>query len=111
MKIRRRWTALLLATVLCFGVLAACKREQGGQTDSVTLTVWHNADATIADTLQKQADTLGSNIIVKFERKENLSETLKLVGNDPTVRLTCLCGRTIRLVCLPKWGFWHRLLM
>lgn len=53
-----------------------------GSGEPVTITIWHSADATIADTLQKQADALAPNIVVHFERKENLSESLKLVEND-----------------------------
>lgn len=47
------------------------------------ITIWHSADATIADTLQKQTDALAPGVLVQFERKENMAEALKLVGNDP----------------------------
>ena len=49
----------------------------------MNITVWHCADATIADTLQKQVDALAPEIVVTFERKENMSDALKLVGDDP----------------------------
>lgn len=52
-------------------------------TESVNITVWHCADATIADTLQKQVDALAPEIVVTFERKENMSDALKLVSDDP----------------------------
>ena len=52
------------------------------QTEPVNITIWHCADATIADTLQKQVDTLAPEIVVTFERKENMSDALKLVGDD-----------------------------
>lgn len=48
----------------------------------MNITVWHCADATIADTLQKQVDALAPEIVVTFERKENMSDALKLVGDD-----------------------------
>lgn len=100
----KKLTALLLAAILCLGMFVACTpaapAESMAETPAdtgepapadpptqpaapVTITVWHCADATIADTLQKQADALAPDIVVNFERKENLSETLKLVGNDP----------------------------
>ena len=90
----------LLATALCLGMLAGCAPAATPQPtpsgnapaatpskpapkSPVTITIWHSADATIADTLQKQVDSLAPDVVVTFERKENMAEALKLVGNDP----------------------------
>lgn len=91
--------ASLLAMLLCFNALAGCapaaapsnsQPTESAPSESafapkepVTITIWHSADATIADTLQKQVDSLAPDVVVKFERKENMAEALKLVGNDP----------------------------
>jgi len=50
--------------------------------ESVQITIWHENDAVIADTIQQQlAGIPGVN--VTLERKEQMSDALKMVGNDP----------------------------
>ncbi|SDM78516.1 extracellular solute-binding protein [Acetanaerobacterium elongatum] len=51
--------------------------------EPVTVTIWHECDATIAQTIQDELNKLAPDIVVKVERKEKMSEALKLVGNDP----------------------------
>ena len=91
--------AMLLSSLLVVSMLSGCGSEATVNTESnvttttenqnmqttepVNITVWHCADATIADTLQKQVDALAPEIVVTFERKENMSDALKLVGDDP----------------------------
>ena len=91
--------AMLLSSLLVVSMLSGCGSEATVNTESnvttttenqntqttepVNITVWHCADATIADTLQKQVDVLAPEIVVTFERKENMSDALKLVGDDP----------------------------
>ena len=58
-------------------------KDDAGSAETTTITIWHSADATIADTLQAQVDSLAPEIEVRFERKENMSDALKLVGDDP----------------------------
>ena len=90
--------AMLLSSLLVVSMLSGCGSEATVNTESnvttttenqntqttepVNITVWHCADATIADTLQKQVDALAPEIVVTFERKENMSDALKLVGDD-----------------------------
>ncbi|RRD92316.1 extracellular solute-binding protein [Clostridiales bacterium COT073_COT-073] len=102
MKKVNKKTFMLLMAVLCTVMLFGCSgttdnsKEKTSTPDSSseeikekqekqvqTITIWHSADATIADTLQKQVDSLNPDVNVKFERKENMAESLKLVGNDP----------------------------
>lgn len=58
--------------------------EAPTEAEPVKITIWHEADATIADTLQKQLGSLAPAIEVTLERKEQMSDALKLVGNDPS---------------------------
>lgn len=90
--------AMLLSSLLVVSMLSGCGSEATVNTESnvttttenqntqttepVNITIWHCADATIADTLQKQVDALAPEIVVTFERKENMSDALKLVGDD-----------------------------
>ena len=51
--------------------------------EPVTLTIWHETSEGIADAIQAELDKLAPNVVVKVERKEKMSDALKLVGNDP----------------------------
>lgn len=96
--------SLFMGTVLTVACFTACAKQTEKQmpnesktetkvdtkaetkTDSstkATITVWHSADAKIADTLEKKLNSLMKNTTVKMERKENLSDSLKLISNDP----------------------------
>ncbi len=86
--------ALITSALMVVSMLGGCGSSgagtDGGNTaagegngEPVTITIWHSADATIADTLQKQVDSLAPDIKVTFERKENMSDALKLAGDDP----------------------------
>lgn len=101
----KKFLSLLMITALTVTSLSACtqktdekastasekevkKTEASTAKESVAgqktiITVWHSADATIADTLEKKINSLLKTATVKLERKENLSESLKLVSDDP----------------------------
>ncbi|MDF2984748.1 MAG: extracellular solute-binding protein family 1 [Eubacterium sp.] len=51
--------------------------------EPVKITIWHETDKGIANELQAELDKLAPAIEVKVERKEKMSDALKLVGNDP----------------------------
>lgn len=55
------------------------------KTEPVKLTIWHEADNTIAETIQKKVNEnlKDKNITVLLERKEQMSDSLKLSGDDP----------------------------
>lgn len=72
---------LSLSLVMLCGVLAGCNGSKPAAPE--TITIWHSAEAPIADTIQKELDKLAPNVMVKLERKENMSDALKLSGNDP----------------------------
>ena len=87
---------MLLSSLLVVSMLSGCGSEATVNTESnvttttenqnmqttepVNITVWHCADATIADTLQKQVDALAPEIVVTFERKEKYVGCLKISG-------------------------------
>lgn len=94
----KRKSSLFLACMMLVGLLAACtsspaslsepsanSSQASGATAAgpVTITIWHEADATIMDVLQQQLDSLAPDVVVNLERKEQMSDALKLVGNDP----------------------------
>jgi arabinogalactan oligomer/maltooligosaccharide transport system substrate-binding protein len=77
------------AMVGCNNTPAASQKSVSAQTQSeakkqpVTITIWHEGEAAIIKQLQTELDKLAPDVVVKIERKEKMSEVLKLVGNDP----------------------------
>ena len=54
------------------------------QTDGpVTITIWHDKEDEVAAALQAELDQLAPDIVVNLERKDGLTDSLKMVGNDP----------------------------
>ena len=58
--------------------------DNTAQTDGpVTITIWHDKEDEVAQALQTELDTLAPDIVVKLEKKDGLTDSLKMVGNDP----------------------------
>lgn len=51
--------------------------------EPVKITIWHDKEDAVAQVLQKELDKLAPEVVVTLEKKEGLTEALKLVGNDP----------------------------
>lgn len=65
-------------------LLAGCSRqEQEADEGPVTITIWHDKEEEVAAVLQDALNQLAPDIIVKLERKDGLTDSLKMVGNDP----------------------------
>lgn len=59
----------LIIYLLCFSITASCFIACGNKNSGpVTITIWHDKEEAVADTLQKKLDTLAPDIIVKLER-------------------------------------------
>lgn len=97
----KKVTALLLAMLLCFSALAGCSQSepqgsgapssapsQNGSSPStpVTITVWHDGDEGIMQTIANQVNTqlADDQITVVFEKKTDMPNQLKLYGSDAT---------------------------
>ena len=98
----KKITALLLAMALCLTALAGCSQSnpQGSDTppsgstqgvdspdtpkDPVTVTVWHDGDEGIMQTIADQvnAQLADDRITVVFEKKTDMPNQLKLYGSD-----------------------------
>ncbi len=76
----KRIFAVLLCIVLSMTLFSAL-----AQAAPAVVTVWHDCDAGIVSTMEaavnKQLE--GQNLTVQFEKKSNLTDQLKLYGNDP----------------------------
>jgi len=82
MKLIKRKLLFFLACLLMAGVISSCSGGKNPE-DVKKIKIWHTADATIADTLQEQLNSLAPDVEVTMERKDQIIEALQLIGNDP----------------------------
>lgn len=79
----KRFLALTLALLMVM-TMAACGGSGGKAADPNTLVVWHDKEAAVIEALQAYLDKALPDITVRFEKKTSLTDSLKLVGNDPS---------------------------
>jgi arabinogalactan oligomer/maltooligosaccharide transport system substrate-binding protein len=80
-----------------FGALAGCQQNKEAvssvspaesgvsiqeKKESVNLTIWYENDQKIGDALQAQLNSLSPDVKVTVQRKDKMTDALKLVGND-----------------------------
>jgi len=75
---KRIISLLLVATLLV--PLAACG---GGSVETNKLTVWHDKEDAVIEALSAYLAEAAPEVEVAFEKKTSLTDSLKLVGNDP----------------------------
>lgn len=79
----KKGIALLLCVCMLFGMmLQGCSKE--AEDETVTITIWHDKEDAVAAVLQDALAELEPEIHVVLEKKEGLTDALKLVGNDPS---------------------------
>ena len=77
----------LLSLFLCFCLVlsfAACAPEEKTQADANRLVIWHDKEDAVIAALQKYLSAAVPELEVEFEKKASLTDSLKLVGNDPS---------------------------
>ena len=75
---KRIVSILLIAALLV--PLAACG---GGSVDTDKLVIWHDKEDTVVEALSAYLAEAAPDVEVVFEKKTSLTDSLKLVGNDP----------------------------
>ena len=90
---KRFWNkalAFLLTAGLSAGALTGCgnsgagEKEQEAKTDGeVTITIWHDKEDAVTRVLEEEFAQLEPQIHVVLEKKSDLTEALKMVGNNP----------------------------
>ena len=76
---RYKVVILLLAVVF---VLTGCGKKSSS--DNKTIVIWHDKEDAVIEVLDKHLKEEVPDIEVVFEKKTGLTESLKLVGNDPS---------------------------
>lgn len=79
----KRLTALLLALSLLLG-LAACGGPAASGGDANKLVIWHDKEDAVIEALSARLSQAVPDLEIVFEKKTSLTDSLKLVGNDPT---------------------------
>jgi arabinogalactan oligomer/maltooligosaccharide transport system substrate-binding protein len=76
---------LFIGSVILTGMLGGCGNNSQPADDSgeITLTIWHDKEEAVVSILNKYFASLEPEIHVELEYKSNLTEALKMVGNDP----------------------------
>ena len=79
----KRILSALLCVCLCVG-LAACSPQTDKQTDDKTLVIWHDKEDAVIEALSAYLKEAAPGLDLVFEKKTSLTDSLKLVGNDPS---------------------------
>ena len=79
----KRLTALLLALTMLLG-LAACGGPKPSGADANKLVIWHDKEDAVVEALSAYLAQAVPDLEIVFEKKTSLTDSLKLVGNDPT---------------------------
>lgn len=75
--------ALILAFILLLS-LAACQNTTLDPAEVNKLTIWHDKEDAVIEALESYLKTAVPDVEIVFEKKTSLTDSLKLVGNDPT---------------------------
>lgn len=79
----KRFFALMLALLMVFPMVS-CGQAGGTANDPNTLVVWHDKEDAVIAALQAYLESALPDVNVQFEKKTSLTDSLKLVGNDPS---------------------------
>ncbi len=75
-------SVILCVTLLSGVLLTGCGSDK--QDGPVTITIWHDKEEDVAKVLEDALNVLEPEINIVLEKKEGLTDSLKLVGNDPS---------------------------
>lgn len=79
----KRFAALFLTLVLLLG-LTSCGRQGSSAEDTGKLVIWHDKEEAVIQALSDYLAQAVPELEIVFEKKTSLTDSLKLVGNDPS---------------------------
>lgn len=81
----KRIFALLLSVTMIAGLLCGCGAQGQSLTEEEknTIVIWHDKEEAVSEALFGELQKLVPDVTVQLEYKSNLTEALKMVGNDP----------------------------
>lgn len=71
--------------ILCslIGLLTGCMNGKTSEVDEHAIVIWHDKEDAVIAVIEEKLKTLDPDVKVTFEKKSDLTESLKMVGNDP----------------------------
>lgn len=81
----KRMVAVLLLITMLTSLLCGCGTQGKTLTEEEknTIVIWHDKEEAVAKALLEELEKSVPDITVQLEYKSNLTEALKMVGNDP----------------------------
>ena len=81
----KRIIAILLSIAMMTWLLCGCGAQGQSLTEEEknTIVIWHDKEEAVAEALLGELQELVPDVTVQLEYKSNLTEALKMVGNDP----------------------------
>ena len=78
----KKFISLLLLITIMTSFLSGCSSDGDVQSGPAKITIWHDKEEAVANVLTEAFATLLPDIQVVLEKKDGLTDALKLVGND-----------------------------
>lgn len=79
----KRACSFLLAVSMTVGMLCGCGAK-GPATDASTIVIWHDKEDAVIGVLEKKLKESAPDVNIVLEKKTDLTESLKMVGNNPS---------------------------
>lgn len=81
----KRIIVLLLSAAMFMSFLGGCGAKGGtlSEEEKNTIVIWHDKEDAVADALRVELERALPDVTLQLEYKSNLTEALKMVGNDP----------------------------
>ena len=79
----KRLLSILLCICMLFS-LAACGKQSADPAELKKLVIWHDKEDAVISALENYLQAAVPELDITFEKKTSLTDSLKLVGNDPT---------------------------
>lgn len=74
------WIGMII--VLMFS-LNGCGNSQNSKEEEKKLVIWHDKEDAVIEVLEERLNNSMQDVEIVFEKKTSLTDSLKLVGNDP----------------------------
>lgn len=77
--------SIIVTLALGASLLSGCSLpgQSGTANDPNTIVIWHDKEDEVADILQKKLEEAAPDVTIVLEKKSDLTESLKMVGNNP----------------------------
>lgn len=79
----KRFLSILLSACLLLG-LTACGEQSADPAEANRLVIWHDKEDAVIAALESYLSVAAPDLEIVFEKKTSLTDSLKLVGNDPS---------------------------